>query len=178
MSFAIRGVIEGFYDRLWRWDERERFAATVASFGFDTYVWAPKEEPLQNAAWRTPYPTEERRRLAAFAGACRRDGMEPWFGLRPLGMSYVDTADAGRVVGKLCDSLDLGAAGVVLLVDDIPPSLDAARGGRFGALADAHAWLIERVLEGIDGARLVVCPTEYHGPDGNAWALQELPDRG
>lgn len=166
VSFAVRGIIEGFYDRLWTWEERGRFAAAMAPLGFTHYVHAPKEDRLQNADWRTPYPDVARRRLAAFAEACRRDGMEPWFGLRPVGMGYVDEIDAALVVAKLRDYIELGAAGVLLLADDIPPALDAASAGRFTELADAHAWLVNRVAEELPRAPLAFCPTEYAGPGG------------
>lgn len=166
MSFAVRGVIEGFYDRLWTWDERGRFAGEMAALGFNQYVYAPKEDRLQNAAWRTPYPDEERRHLADFAERCRRDGLEPWFGLRPVGIGYVDDADADIVIAKLRDYLELGAAGVLLLADDIPAALDAATAGRFTELADAHSWLVSLVADALDGTPLAFCPTEYHGPGG------------
>lgn len=166
MSVDDRGVIEGFYDRLWTWDERGRFAEAVARMGFTTYVYAPKEDRHQNASWRAWYPADERRRLAAFVERCRAVGLAPWIGLRPVGISYADDADADRVVDRLRSSLELGAAGVLLLADDIPGSLDAASAGRFAHLADAHAWLLDRVLAGLDGAPVAFCPTEYHGPGG------------
>lgn len=167
MSFAVRGVIEGFYDRLWTWPERERFASEMAALGFTQYVYAPKEDRLQNAGWRAPYPDEERRRLGGFAEACRRGGMEPWLGLRPVGIGYVDDADADLVIAKLRDYVELGAAGVLLLADDIPASLDAASADRFTDLADAHGWLVDRVAGALPGVRLAFCPTEYHGRGGS-----------
>ena len=166
LSFAVRGVSEGFYDRLWTWDERDRFASEMAAMGFTHYVWAPKEDRLQNAGWRTPYPDAERRRQAAFADRCRRQGIEPWFGLRPVGIGYVDDADADRVIARLRDYLDLGAAGLLLLADDIPASLDAATAGRFTELADAHGWLVSTVAGAVAGTPIAFCPTEYHGPGG------------
>ena len=92
--------------------------------------------------------------------------MEPWFGLRPVGIGYVDDADADLVVAKLRDYLDLGAAGLLLLADDIPAALDAATAGRFTELADAHVWLVNRVADACD-APLAFCPTEYAGPGGD-----------
>ncbi|HVL53470.1 MAG TPA: beta-N-acetylglucosaminidase domain-containing protein [Candidatus Limnocylindrales bacterium] len=166
MTFAIRGIIEGFYGRLWTWDERARVATESAAMGYTVYAWAPKEDRLQNAAWRTRYPPDERRRIAAFVERCHRDGLTVWLGLRPVGISYADDTDVERLEAKLGDHLDLGADGIVLLADDIPDSLDAASAGRFGSLAEAHAWLVERALEAVSGSRLVFCPTEYHGPGG------------
>ncbi len=145
MTFAVRGVIEGFYDRLWSWPVRERFARQIAEMGFNVYAYAPKEDRLQNAGWRTPYPDGQRRKLSAFAALCRESGMEPWLGLRPVGISYADESDLELVIAKLRDYVQLGAGRLVLLADDIPAELESSSAGRFTDLAAAHAWLIDRV---------------------------------
>ncbi len=165
VSFGTRGLIEGFYNRLWTLDERRRVAEFIASHGFDTYAYAPKEDRLQNAGWRTPYPATHRAELAELGERCREVGMRFWMGLRPVGMSYADDADATLVVEKLRDYLDLGADRLVLLADDIPSELDARSGGRFATLVDAHLWLVQHVLDALDLApeRLVFVPTDYAG---------------
>jgi hyaluronoglucosaminidase len=163
VSFAVRGIIEGFYDRLWTWPERRRVAQEVGRLGFDTYVYAPKEDRLQNAGWRTPYSDGQRRQLARFAELCRASGMEPWFGLRPVDISYADERDLELGVAKLRDYVALGAARVLLLADDIPSLLDPARAGRFTGLAEAHAWLVGEVRRALPGVGLAFCPTDYHG---------------
>ena len=165
VSFAIRGVIEGFYDRLWTWDERTRVADVIAGRGFDTYVYAPKEDRLGNAGWRTAYPDAHRAAMATFVDRCRGLGLDAWIGLRPLGFDYGGRADADRLTGKLADHIELGAGRLVLLVDDIPAELEAATAGRFRTLADAHAWLVGDVLDrlGLPPTRLVLVPTDYAG---------------
>lgn len=165
MTFAVRGIIEGFYDRLWTWEERERVAAFCADRGFDTYVYAPKEDRLQNAGWRTPYPDADERAIRAFGQRCRTAGMALWLGLRPVGIAYTDDADADLVAERLRRYLDIGADRLVLLADDIPAELDARAGGRFGSLAEAHLWLIDRLLGelGVAPDRLVFVPTDYAG---------------
>ena len=166
MSLAVRGLIEGFYDRTWTPEERGRVAAFIAAHGFDTYAYAPKSDRLQNSDWRTPYPTEERRHLADFAALCHSLGMACWIGLRPLRIAYTDPADAALLVDKLRAHLELGADRLVLLADDIPFELDEGSAGRFGTLADAHAWLVNTALDrlSLPPERLVFVPTEYHGP--------------
>ncbi len=166
MSYRVRGLIEGFYGRLWTWDERQRVADRAAAHGFNTYVYAPKEDRLQNAGWRTPYPAETEERLAAFGERCAADGMDLWLGLRPVGISYADGADAQLVVDRLRRYLSLGATRLMLLADDIPAHLYANAGGRFASLADAHAWLIDFVVAGLPAEardRLLFVPTDYHG---------------
>ena len=165
VSFGVKGLIEGFYDRTWSWDERRRVAEFVGSHGFDTYVYAPKSDRNQNGQWRTPYPEEQRRELRTFGEHCHSLGMAFWIGLRPLGISYADPADATLVVDKLCDYRALGADRVMVLADDIPLELDEPGAMRFDSLADAHAWLVELALSGagLAPAEVAFCPTEYHG---------------
>ena len=165
MTFGVRGLIEGFYNRLWTMDERRRVAEFVAAHGFDTYVYAPKEDRLQNAGWRTPYPPPQRAALAEFGERCRDAGLRFWMGLRPVGMSYAGDADALLLVEKLRDYLDLGADRVVLLADDIPSELDARSGGRFATLVDAQLWLVDHLLGRLklSPERLVFVPTDYAG---------------
>ncbi|MDQ2689099.1 MAG: protein O-GlcNAcase [Chloroflexota bacterium] len=105
------------------------------------------------------------RALAAFADRCHAAGAELWIGLRPVGISYADDGDAAIVVDKLRDYVELGADRVLLLADDIPSELDERAAGRFATLAEAHLWLIGRVLEasGLPPERLAFCPTDYHG---------------
>lgn len=165
MSFAIRGIIEGFYRRLWTWDERWRVVEMAGASAFTTYVYAPKEDRYQNGDWRTPYPADLVGRLADLATRTRELGMSPWFGLRPVGISYADDADVLHMVEKLRVYREMGAERLVLLADDIPSQLDAAAGGRFHRLVDAHVWLVEEVLGRLElpPSELVFVPTDYHG---------------
>jgi hyaluronoglucosaminidase len=165
-GFAVRGVIEGFYGRLWTWPERERVADIVGEAGFTTYAYAPKEDRFQNAGWREAYPADVLRRMRRLADRSAALGMELWLGLRPVGISYADPVDVATVADKLARYLDAGAARLVLLADDIPGTLEAASAGRFTQLADAHLFLIDDVLRrlDLDAGRLVFVPTDYHGP--------------
>jgi hyaluronoglucosaminidase len=165
MSVALRGVIEGFYGRLWEPAERQRVRATIADAGMNVYAYAPKEDRLQNVEWRRPYPKARRDELERLALAGDADGCALWIGLRPLGISYADEADARRVAEKLASYLEMGAERVVLLADDISSELDAMKAGPFTALAAAHAWLVTFALAALDlpPERLVFVPTDYHG---------------
>ena len=166
MTFHIRGVIEGFYGRLWSWEERHRVVDVIGEAGFNAFAYAPKEEALQNAGWRTPYPPAHVDRIRELAGACHAAGMELWAGLRPVGISYADDVDLEQVIGKLRVYQELGADRLLLLADDIPARLDEQAGDRFGELADAHAWLVGEVLRGLgtEPSTLAFVPTDYHGP--------------
>lgn len=163
MSFGVKGLIEGFYDRLWTWEERDRVSRFIAEHGFDTYVYAPKNDRFQNGRWREPYDSATTDQLAAFGDRCRAMGMALWIGLRPINIGYTDDADAKLVVDKLRRYLELGADRVLLLTDDIPAALDSQAGDRFASLADAHAWLLGFVVDALGDAPIVFCPTDYSG---------------
>ncbi len=170
MTFAIRGVVEGFYGRLWSWEERRRVVEAIGRAGFDTYAYAPKEDRLQNGAWRMPYPAGECPRQRKLASLCETYGMQLWAGMRPLGFSYADGEDLALLVAKLREALDIGAHRLLLLADDIPPVVDDGAAGRFASLADAHVWLVTEVLRHLDLApgRMIFVPTDYHG-SGSAY---------
>jgi hyaluronoglucosaminidase len=84
--------------------------------------------------------------------------------MRPVGFSYADAADAGRLADKLRAAVDMGADRILLLADDIPSTLEARSAGRFRRLDDAHAWLVDHALGVLDDAvPLAFCPTDYAG---------------
>ena len=62
--FVHRGVIEGFYGPPWSHADRLWLVERIGSWGMNRYVYAPKDDPLHRAEWRTPYSAE---RLDEFA---------------------------------------------------------------------------------------------------------------
>ena len=170
----IRGVIEGFYGRLWTPEERHGVVELLGEAGFTTYAYAPKEDRAQNAGWRAGYGPEQRRELHELAERCRNSGLDLWMGIRPVGISYADDDDADRVARTVAAYREIGAARVVLLADDIPAALDASAADRFGTLAEAHAWLVATLLDraGIEARDLAFVPTDYHG--GGSAYLEHL----
>ena len=65
----MRGIIEGFYGLPWTWQERLEVAELLAGAGMDTYVYAPKDDPLHRERWREPYPPEVVDRFAELVAA-------------------------------------------------------------------------------------------------------------
>ena len=161
------GVVEGFYGRPWAQAERLDLFERLAAGGLDTYLYAPKDDLLHRARWREPYPPGELERLGALVAAARARGISFLYGLAPgLDLCHAEPADRAALHEKLAQVLELGAAGVALLFDDIPGQLDPADQRRFGSLAAAQADLACEVLERLErrpGPRpaLLLCPTEY-----------------
>jgi len=73
--FAWRGIVEGSYGRAWTHAERLRMLDWMARHGMNAYVHAPKDDLLQRAYWRDPYPRRVTRDLAAEVRRARARGI-------------------------------------------------------------------------------------------------------
>jgi len=149
----VRGIIEGFYGPPWSWADRRLVSETLAAAGMDTYVYAPKDDPLHRERWREPYDDGFLDDLAALAAP---GGLRVAFAVSP-GLS-IDTADAGdrdALVAKVAQVTERGVTCVGLCLDDLPPG--PGLGGRHGELG---AWLAGALGDGVE---LFVVPTHYTG---------------
>lgn len=152
-TFAIRGVIEGFYGPPWTWDDRAEVMRRCHEWGMTHYVYAPKDDPLHRHRWREPYPDAVLDEFERLAGA---GTLEVGFALSPgLSMDYDDRSDRAALVAKLEAVIARGVRLVCLALDDIP-----VRPGLGAQHARLTAWLWEH-LGG--RARLLLVPTEYTG---------------
>lgn len=101
-TFRTRGVIEGFYGRPYSWDERATLVRFIGARDMNTYVYAPKDDPLHRAQWRDLYARadiEGFARLARIASAC---GVRFVYAIAP-GLSYAasDPSEFARLAGKI-----------------------------------------------------------------------------
>jgi hyaluronoglucosaminidase len=149
----MRGAIEGFYGAPWTWDERRAVCRAIAEAGGDTYVYAPKDDPLHRDRWRTPYPDDD---VAEF-GALVADGpvrvgfaISPGLSIDPR--SATDRAALARKIGQLTD---VGVDLVVLALDDLPFSEGLGR-----AHGELTAWLRDALDPQIE---LALVPCHYTG---------------
>ena len=165
-TFAVRGVIEGFYGRPWTHDQRLELIEFVAARGMNTFVYAPKDDPLVRREWRSPYEGADLRRLAELVDHGRRNGIDLVYCVSPgLSIQYSSEADIEALGAKLESVAGLGVRRFGLLLDDIPLELQhAADRAAFGDLAEAHISLVGRACGRLGPGRgLVVCPTVYCG---------------
>ncbi|MBA4170501.1 MAG: beta-N-acetylglucosaminidase domain-containing protein [Chloroflexi bacterium] len=164
--FAVRGVIEGFYGPPWSHAQRLDLIAFIAARGMNTFVYAPKDDPLVRRDWRNPYSGRDLERLSELADACRRRGVDFVYCLSPgLSIRYGSTADLDTLAGKFDLVAEMGVHHFGLLLDDIPDTLQHPTDQTaFGDLVDAHISLVGRLFDrfGAD-RRLIVCPTVYWG---------------
>ena len=167
-SHFLAGVIEGFYGQPWSQAERLELFDWMAGWGLNTYLHAPKDDLRQRAAWREPYPDEDRERLKQLLDACRERRLRFIYALSPgLDIRYRDGAELDRLKERFEQMLGLGCHDFALLFDDIPGRLEAEDINRYGSLASAQChvandvfkWAREQSLD----AHLLFCPTAYCG---------------
>ena len=164
--FEVRGVIEGFYGRPWSHDQRLDLIDFISRHGMNTFVYAPKDDPLLRRQWRTLYSGEDLGRLSELVERSTTRAVDFIFCLSPgLSIEY-SSADDRRALGAKFESVaSLGVSRFGLLLDDIPLSLQyQSDRAAFADLAEAHIALISEVYAQLGAARkLIVCPTVYWG---------------
>ena len=164
--FAVRGVIEGFYGNPWSHEQRLDLIEFIAARDMNTFVYAPKDDPLVRRDWRLAYDGQALERLAELADRCRRHHVTFVYCLSPgLSIRYANPADVDALCAKLDAVAALGVTSFGLLLDDIPLELQHSEDrAAFGDLVEAHIALVGRVADHLlPGNRLVVCPTVYCG---------------
>ena len=158
-SFAVRGIVEGFYGVPWSHDARLDAITFLAPRGLNAYVYAPKDDAKHRAAWRDPYDGEELEHFRVLAAHAERHGAQFGFAISPgLDMTYDADADRAALYDKLSPLVDAGVPWFLLLVDDI-----SMRPGLGAEHADLAAWLWDRLREARNDVAMALCPTEYVG---------------
>jgi protein O-GlcNAcase/histone acetyltransferase len=161
-------VIEGFYGQPWTQAERLELLDWMAVWALNTYLYAPKDDLHQRAAWRELYPVQEAGKLKQLLQACHQRHLLFVYALSPgLDIRYADENDLEQLKKRFEQMLGLGCRHFSLLFDDIPDRMNAGDLERYGSLASAQChvsnalfkWLRERSPD----ARLLFCPTAYCG---------------
>ncbi len=154
-SFAVRGVVEGFYGTPWSHDARLEVMSFLAGHGMNAYAYAPKDDALHRAEWRTPYGPAELDRFRELATEGAGAGVRFGFAVSPgLDIEYESATDRDALLRKLGPLRDAGVSWFLLLLDDIPMQ---------AGLAPRQAELVAWLHGALDGADLTMCPTEYVG---------------
>jgi hyaluronoglucosaminidase len=148
--FEFTGVIEGFYGTPWSWDDRIEVCRFLADHGADTYVYAPKSDPLHRDEWRTPYPTET---LDAFERMVDESRVRVGFALSPgLSMRLDDADDRAALLAKFDALRKVGVDLFCLALDDIDAAPGAGRD---------HGSLCTWLCDVLAPEQLLLVPTDY-----------------
>lgn len=167
--FPLRGVIEGFYGPPWTRTERLEMISFLVRHRFNSFFYAPKDDPYLRERWMDPHPSESLAHLAQAIAQAGQSGLRFFYCLSPgLELQYSSEAHFRVLIDKYRAIYERGCRHFALLFDDIPSALlhpdDRAR---YSHLAEAQVDLIWRLWrtfqQWLDEPCLVVCPTQYCG---------------
>ncbi len=167
--FKKRGYIEGFYGPTWENSKRLSFMKLMASYGMNTYFYAPKDDLYHREKWRDFYPENELLQLKnLFSIACENFIDFHWTIGPGLTYRYTSDQDFKTLINKIKSIYNIGIRNFGLLLDDIPSDFQYDEDAKaFDSVVDAHIYLINKVytaLKQIDTSiKLTVCPTQYSG---------------
>lgn len=181
----MRGIIEGFYGQPWSQEARLAVIEFAGRHGFDTYVYAPKDEPKQRRDWRQPYDAAELARFAELAEAGRAADVALVYCISPgLDIRYSLATDFRALSAKIAQARAAGFSAAMLAFDDIDAEVAVSEAARFGAepgAAQAYLanWLYREQRTLAEPFHLYFVPTQYHGvtPSTYLAALRELLNR-
>ncbi len=163
--FEIHGIVEGFYGTPWSHEARLDMVRFSGEVGFNTFFYAPKDDPFHRSRWREPYPPEELNRFRELFAESQRGGVTLYYAISPgLSIEYSSDEDYQALIAKIDAMMEQGVKHFAFFVDDVPEQLahDADK-ARFNNLGEAHVYLINRLYDDLRerGAHLIVCPTTY-----------------
>ncbi|MFI9811665.1 beta-N-acetylhexosaminidase family protein [Saccharothrix variisporea] len=180
-SNRVRGVVEGAYGPQWTHAEELDQIEFAGRVKFNSFVYAPKDDPYHRDQWRTPYPAARLAELAESARSAADHHVRFTYALAPgLSICYSGSADWTALTAKLRSLYDVGVRSFSVPLDDIDYdkwncAADQQRYGTPNAehAARAQVELLNRVqreflapLPGV--APLQTVPTEY-------WDTEDSP---
>jgi hyaluronoglucosaminidase len=148
------GVIEGYFGRPWRHDERQHVLARLRGFGFSFLHYAPKADAFLRRRWCEPHPDAALAELVELAAHCRRLGLRFGVGLSPFELYRDFSAGARQCFIDKVRSLD--ATGL----DELAILFDDTRGD-VPALAAREAEIVHAAMANTRASRVLMCPTYY-----------------
>lgn len=159
------GVIEGFYGRPWKVDQRLELFEWMSKWGLNTYMYGPKDDLKMRADWRELYDEDELSDLRTLLTHCHKKGIAFVYTIAPgLDIRYADEADLKALNEKIKQLLEQGVKHYCILFDDIPFEMSETDAARFGSFAKAQAYianeLFDYVRERTKGL-VLFCPTDY-----------------
>lgn len=148
------GVIEGYFGRQWDWSCRRAYAGFLREHGFNTYVYAPKNDVHLRKEWQQLHPEEEFRQLVSLREHYREAKVAFGIGLSPYAL-YRDFSPANqRLLSRKLEQLNaLHLDLLCILFDDMP--------GDFPELATQQLRIVDFIVALSNARRYAVCPTYY-----------------
>ncbi|HEV2426438.1 MAG TPA: beta-N-acetylglucosaminidase domain-containing protein [Terriglobia bacterium] len=179
-SFAVRGIVEGFYGTPWSHQDRLDLLRFEGRHGMNSYFYAPKDDPYHRKQWRDPYPPDRLAQLGDLVAAAHQNFVDFCFAVSPgLSMTYSSDEDFAKLTAKLESVGKLGTSCYALFLDDVPQEIqNDADKARFKTLAEAHAYVINKLYHYLVALsprnHLVVTPTTYTNGFGSRDYIRDL----
>lgn len=148
------GLVEGFYGRQWRDEDRIACLRFIAGTGYRYYLYAPKGDAILRRRWPERWDAAGERRMRAIAECCAEAGLDWGFGLSPLGLVEDPTPlNLRRLRDKVRYLESFGARIQCILFDDMPRHVHA--------LAAAQLDIVAEVMSVSEAGHALVCPSYY-----------------
>lgn len=176
-KFQYRGVIEGFYGPAWTFEGRMNAMPFFKRCGFNTYIYAPKDDPYHRDKWREAYPDDIMKQFWRLRKEAEANELTFCYALSP-GLSYrfTNSKDYDALVKKLKDMQDNGIKCFALFFDDIPIQLsDTADKKKYAHSGDAQVDVTNKIYGELQkknkDALMFFTPTEYIGTASSPYLL-------
>lgn len=177
--FEKRGYIEGFYGHTWKTENRLSVMKLMASYGMNSFYYAPKDDEYHRTKWREMYPEKELSELKMLFNFATDNELDFCWCIGPgLTYKYTDKGDFDALINKIKSVYAVGIRNFGLLLDDIPDEFQYDDDAdEYDDIAQAHVELINKtydVLKAFDSSiTLTVCPTQYFGK-GNEYYISRF----
>ncbi|ASA19732.1 protein O-GlcNAcase [Paenibacillus donghaensis] len=165
-SFAVRGIIEGFYGTPWSFDDRMDAVRYMADHRMNAFMYAPKDDPYHRELWREPYPDEIFAGIQELKQECDKQLVDFYYCISPGNdLEFRSADDFARLEEKLAAMIAIGVRHFALLMDDIDYVLKGDNKHFLERSGVAHAYVTNKVYEYLAGQlsnfTLAMCPSEY-----------------
>lgn len=157
----IQGYVEGYYGKLFSWHDRASLVSALAENRYNTYCYAPKEDPLHRLNWREPYDDNWRGEFRRFTQLAEQQSVSVAAGIAPgLDFDFTDRTakDFSTLTTKARQLIDDGASHCLLLWDDIEETGYVGLNGVSEGQAHAET---SNLLSDAIGAPVWVVPRVY-----------------
>lgn len=158
-----RGIIEGFYGKPWTAEERLDMINFCRSHSFNSYIYAPKDDPYHREKWREEYPAKKFNELKNLVAAAKKNNINFIFAVSPgLDLNFrgkKGDADFEAMIKKLDSMYQIGVRQFAIFFDDIKDK-DGEHQAEF--LNKVYSELHKRHK---DISPLITVPTEYFYED-------------
>ncbi|MHA0856131.1 beta-N-acetylglucosaminidase domain-containing protein [Paenibacillus sp. CMAA1364] len=176
-----RGFIEGFYGFPWSHEDRISLMRFGGQIKMNSYIFAPKDDPYHNSAWRTLYPAAELAKVKELVDVGHESKTQFIWAIHP-GFSMINWNNYDTELNTLLTKLDqlysVGVRQFGLFMDDISTSQSLTD-------KDKHVKLVTDVANWVtsksDVKSLIYCPPYYNqawtGESGKPYlqALRAVP---